>query len=30
MLTRISKSFRWEMAHRLPFHEGGCRHIHGH
>lgn len=18
------------MAHRLPFHEGGCRHIHGH
>lgn len=30
MLTRISKSFRWEMAHRLPFHEGGCRNIHGH
>jgi 6-pyruvoyltetrahydropterin/6-carboxytetrahydropterin synthase len=30
MLTWISKSFRWEMAHRLPFHEGGCRNIHGH
>jgi 6-pyruvoyltetrahydropterin/6-carboxytetrahydropterin synthase len=30
MLTRISKSFRWEMAHRLPFHAGGCRNIHGH
>src|SRR5947209_10714525 len=30
MLTRISKTFRWEMAHRLPFHEGGCRNIHGH
>ena len=30
MLTRISKDFRWEMAHRLPFHEGGCRNVHGH
>ncbi|MEP7235294.1 MAG: 6-carboxytetrahydropterin synthase [Ignavibacteriota bacterium] len=30
MLTKISKSFRWEMAHRLPFHDGGCRNIHGH
>lgn len=30
MLTKISKTFRWEMAHRLPFHEGGCRNIHGH
>ncbi len=30
MLTRISKSFRWEMAHRLPFHDGGCRNVHGH
>jgi 6-pyruvoyltetrahydropterin/6-carboxytetrahydropterin synthase len=30
MLTRISKSFRWEMAHRLRFHEGGCKNIHGH
>jgi len=30
MLTRISKTFRWEMAHRLPFHTGGCRNVHGH
>lgn len=30
MLTRISKTFRWEMAHRLPFHDGGCRNVHGH
>jgi 6-pyruvoyltetrahydropterin/6-carboxytetrahydropterin synthase len=30
MLTTISKTFRWEMAHRLPFHDGGCRNIHGH
>jgi 6-pyruvoyltetrahydropterin/6-carboxytetrahydropterin synthase len=30
MLTKISKTFRWEMAHRLPFHDGGCRNIHGH
>ena len=30
MLTRIAKDFRWEMAHRLPFHDGGCRNIHGH
>src|SRR5437868_1916429 len=30
MLTRIAKDFRWEMAHRLPEHEGGCRNVHGH
>ncbi len=30
MFTKISKTFRWEMAHRLPFHEGGCKNIHGH
>lgn len=30
MITKISKTFRWEMAHRLPFHDGGCRNIHGH
>ena len=30
MLTRIAKDFRWEMAHRLPFHGGGCRNVHGH
>jgi len=28
--VRISKEFRWEMGHRLPFHEGGCRNLHGH
>lgn len=30
MYTKISKTFRWEMAHRLPFHDGGCRNVHGH
>ncbi len=30
MRTTISKQFRWEMGHRLPFHEGLCRNIHGH
>lgn len=30
MLTRIAKDFRWEMAHRLPYHSGGCRNVHGH
>ncbi len=28
--VRIAKEFRWEMGHRLPFHEGGCRNLHGH
>ena len=26
----IAKRFRWEGAHRLPWHEGGCQHLHGH
>jgi 6-pyruvoyltetrahydropterin/6-carboxytetrahydropterin synthase len=30
MLTTISKQFRWEMGHRLPFHEGLCHNMHGH
>ena len=30
MLTTISKQFRWEMGHRLPFHDGLCKNIHGH
>ncbi|MCS6808673.1 MAG: 6-pyruvoyl tetrahydropterin synthase family protein [Bacteroidota bacterium] len=30
MTTRIAKEFRWEMAHRLPFHTAGCQNIHGH
>jgi len=28
--TTIAKDFHWEMGHRLPFHNGGCRNIHGH
>jgi len=27
---KIAKEFRWEMGHRLPFHEGLCRNVHGH
>lgn len=27
---KVSKEFRWEMAHRLPFHEGRCKNLHGH
>lgn len=30
MRTAISKQFRWEMGHRLPFHDGLCKNIHGH
>lgn len=30
MLTKIAKDFYWEMSHRLPFHQGPCRNIHGH
>lgn len=30
MKTRIAKEFRWEMSHRLPFHDGLCKNIHGH
>ncbi len=26
----IAKRFRWEAAHRLPWHEGPCRNLHGH
>lgn len=29
-LITIAKDFRWEMAHRLPFHTAGCQNIHGH
>lgn len=28
--TRIARDFHWEMGHRLPFHEGLCRNLHGH
>jgi 6-pyruvoyltetrahydropterin/6-carboxytetrahydropterin synthase len=27
---KIAKEFRWEMGHRLPFHKGLCKNIHGH
>ncbi|MGE5480330.1 MAG: 6-pyruvoyl trahydropterin synthase family protein [Chloroflexota bacterium] len=29
-MLRISKTFRWEMSHRLPFHKGLCVNLHGH
>jgi 6-pyruvoyltetrahydropterin/6-carboxytetrahydropterin synthase len=27
---KTAKQFRWEMGHRLPYHETGCQNIHGH
>lgn len=30
MTVSIAKDFWWEMSHRLPFHKGPCRNIHGH
>ena len=27
---KIAKEFHWEMGHRLPFHMGKCRNLHGH
>ncbi|MBU2445367.1 MAG: 6-carboxytetrahydropterin synthase [Bacteroidetes bacterium] len=27
---KVAKEFRWEMGHRLPFHNERCRHLHGH
>jgi 6-pyruvoyltetrahydropterin/6-carboxytetrahydropterin synthase len=29
-LIRITKEFKFEMAHALSGHDGPCRHIHGH
>lgn len=29
-LIKIAKDFHWEMAHRLPYHQGGCQNLHGH
>jgi 6-pyruvoyltetrahydropterin/6-carboxytetrahydropterin synthase len=29
-MTTVAKQFRWEAAHRLPWHTGPCRHLHGH
>lgn len=30
MITIIGKEYKWEMSHRLPFHKGPCKNIHGH
>lgn len=30
MHWELSKSFRFDMAHRLSFHKGKCRNLHGH
>lgn len=30
MSTRVSKDFRFEAAHRLPWHDGLCSNLHGH
>lgn len=27
---KIAKEFRWEMGHRLTFHKGLCKNLHGH
>jgi len=27
---KIAKDFYWEMSHRLPWHNGLCKNIHGH
>jgi 6-pyruvoyltetrahydropterin/6-carboxytetrahydropterin synthase len=27
---KAAKWFKWEAAHRLPWHEGPCKHLHGH
>lgn len=30
MRTRVTRSFTFEAAHRLPWHPGRCRDLHGH
>lgn len=30
MPIRVAKDFRFEAAHRLPWHEGACSNLHGH
>lgn len=27
---KITKEYHWEMGHRLPFHQGPCKNLHGH
>lgn len=26
----VAKKFKWEAAHRIPWHNGKCKHLHGH
>jgi 6-pyruvoyltetrahydropterin/6-carboxytetrahydropterin synthase len=28
--VKIAKEFKWEMGHRLTFHKGKCKNLHGH
>jgi 6-pyruvoyltetrahydropterin/6-carboxytetrahydropterin synthase len=30
MRTSVTRSFTFEAAHQLPWHEGKCRNLHGH
>lgn len=30
MRTRVTRSFSFEAAHQLPWHQGRCRRLHGH
>lgn len=30
MVVKIAKEFRWEMGHRLSYHQEGCQNLHGH
>ncbi len=27
---KVAKEFKWEMGHRLQFHKGRCKNLHGH
>ena len=27
---KVAKTFKWEAAHRLPWHDGDCKNLHGH
>ena len=29
-MAEVTKRFRFEAAHQLPYHVGKCRHVHGH
>ena len=30
MPTSVTRAFSFEAAHQLPWHQGKCRHLHGH